>query len=81
MVHAQFNWCWYHVPTFATYKVKGTVFPMVLANGNASQSAKTATLVLLSLTPNGQSVFRVIAEYQLSHPSEEGHYNIFLLLL
>ncbi|KAL1078330.1 hypothetical protein V6Z11_D10G153500 [Gossypium hirsutum] len=45
MVHAQFNWYWYHVPTFAPYK---------------------------SLTPYGQSVFRILAEYQLSHPNDEG---------
>nr|KJB68897.1 hypothetical protein B456_011G153000 [Gossypium raimondii] len=25
-----------------------------------------------SLTPNGQSVFRILAEYQLSHPNDEG---------
>lgn len=23
MAHAQFNWCWYHVPTFSPYKVEG----------------------------------------------------------
>ncbi|PON79311.1 Origin recognition complex, subunit [Trema orientale] len=72
MVHTQFNWCWYHVPTFAAYKVEGMFFPLILANGNTGQSAKTAALVLLSLTPNAQSVFRVLAEYQLSHPDEEG---------
>ncbi|GMN35210.1 hypothetical protein TIFTF001_005156 [Ficus carica] len=72
MVHTQFNWCWYHVPTFAAYKVEGAFFPLILANGNTSQSAKTAVLVLQSLTPNAQSVFRVLAEYQLSHPDEEG---------
>ncbi|XP_062101009.1 origin of replication complex subunit 2 [Humulus lupulus] len=72
MVHTQFNWCWYHVPTFAPYKVEGMFFPLILANGNTGQSAKTAALVLQSLTPNAQSVFRVLAEYQLSHPDEEG---------
>ncbi|PON82004.1 Origin recognition complex, subunit [Trema orientale] len=52
-----------HVPTFASYKVEGMFFPLILANGNTGQSAKTAALVLLSLTPNAQSVFRVLAEY------------------
>lgn len=72
MVHTQFNWCWYHVPTFAPYKVEGIFFPLILAHGGATQSTKTATLVLQSLTPNAQSVFKVLAEHQLAHPDEEG---------
>lgn len=72
MVHTQFNWCWYHVPTFAAYKVEGMFFPLVLAQGNTTQSAKSAAIVLQSLTPNAQSVFKVLAEYQMSHPDEEG---------
>lgn len=72
MVHTEFNWCWYHVPTFAAYKVEGTFFPLVLAQGNTTQSAKSAAIVLQSLTPNAQSVFKVLAEYQMSHPDEEG---------
>ncbi|KAI3964525.1 hypothetical protein MKW92_008584 [Papaver armeniacum] len=31
MVHTQFNWCWYHVPTFAPYKVEGVFLPLILA--------------------------------------------------
>ncbi|XVE96851.1 hypothetical protein REPUB_Repub02eG0258900 [Reevesia pubescens] len=72
MVHAQFNWYWYHVPTFAPYKVEGLFFPMILAHGSSNQTAKTAAIVLQSLTPNAQSVFRILAEYQLSHPNDEG---------
>ncbi|KHN12773.1 Origin recognition complex subunit 2 [Glycine soja] len=33
MAHTQFNWCWYHVPTFAPYKVEGMFYPMILAHG------------------------------------------------
>ncbi|KAL5558887.1 hypothetical protein UlMin_035098 [Ulmus minor] len=72
MVHTQFNWCWYHVPTFAAYKVEGMYFPLILAYGNTAQSAKTAALVLQSLTPNAQGVFRVLAAYQILHPDDEG---------
>ncbi|KAK2657919.1 hypothetical protein Ddye_010971 [Dipteronia dyeriana] len=72
MVHTQFNWCWYHVPTFAPYKVERMFFPLILAHGGSAQSAKTAAIVLQSLTPNAQSVFKILAEYQLSHPDEEG---------
>ncbi|OIW01505.1 hypothetical protein TanjilG_19431 [Lupinus angustifolius] len=32
-VHTQFKWCWYHVPTFAPYKVEGTFYPPILAHG------------------------------------------------
>ncbi|XP_019459032.1 PREDICTED: origin of replication complex subunit 2 [Lupinus angustifolius] len=71
-VHTQFKWCWYHVPTFAPYKVEGTFYPPILAHGGANQSVKTATIVLQSLTPNAQSVFKVLAEHQLSHPDEGG---------
>lgn len=77
MVHTQFNWCWYHVPTFAPYKVEGMFFPLILAHGNTTQSARTAAIVLQSLTPNAQSVFKVLAEYQLSHAEEEGKSNVY----
>lgn len=73
MVHTQFNWLWYHVPTFAPYKIEGMFFPLILAHGGTAQSAKTATIVLQSLTPNAQSVFKVLIEHQLSHPDEEGN--------
>lgn len=72
MVHTQFNWCWYHVPTFAPYKIEGTFFPLILAHGNTTQTAKNAVIVLQSLTPNAQGVFKILAEYQLSHSEEEG---------
>lgn len=78
MVNTQFNWHWHHTPTFEPYKIEGMFFPLILAHGNTNQSAKTATIVLQSLTPNAQSVFRVLAENQLSCPDEEGkHHFIF----
>lgn len=72
MVHTQFKWSWYHVPTFAPYKVEGVFYPLILASGGHAQTMKTALVVLQSLTPNAQSVFRVLAEYQLAHEKEEG---------
>ncbi|WOG90689.1 hypothetical protein DCAR_0309933 [Daucus carota subsp. sativus] len=72
MVHTQFNWCWHHVPTFSPYKVEGTFYPLILAHGGTTQTVKTATIVLQSLTPNAQSVFKVLAEHQLAHPDDEG---------
>ncbi|KAI3938134.1 hypothetical protein MKW98_018690 [Papaver atlanticum] len=72
MVHTQFNWCWYHVPTFAPYKVEGVFFPLILACSGTAQNAKTAAIVLQSLTPNAQSVFKVLAQHQLAHSDEEG---------
>lgn len=72
MVHKQFNWLWHHVPTFAPYKVEGVFFPLVLAQGSTAQTAKTAAIVLQSLTPNAQNVFKILADYQLSHPDEDG---------
>lgn len=72
MVHMQFNWCWHHVPTFAPYNAEGVYFPLILASGTAAQCARTATIVLQSLTPNAQSVFRVLADYLLANEKEEG---------
>ncbi|KAL4196921.1 hypothetical protein AMTRI_Chr04g248730 [Amborella trichopoda] len=72
MVAIEFNWCWYHVPTFAPYKAEGVFLPLILANSGTAQTAKTAAIVLQSLTPNAQSVFKVLAEYQQAHPDEEG---------
>lgn len=70
MVHTQFNWCWYHVPTFAPYKVEGVFSPLILASDTAAQTTKTALVVLQSLTPNAQSVFKILAEYQLANEKE-----------
>lgn len=72
MVHTQFNWYWYHVPTYAPYKVEGMFFPLILAHSGSAQSVKTASIVLQSLTPNAQNVFKVLAEHQLAHRDEEG---------
>ncbi|GLJ40804.1 hypothetical protein SUGI_0844060 [Cryptomeria japonica] len=72
MARAQFNWWWYHTPTYASYNVEGTFMPLILASTGAVQSARTAAIVLQSLTPNAQSVFKVLAEYQLEHPEEQG---------
>ncbi|CAM0871842.1 unnamed protein product [Alopecurus aequalis] len=72
MVHTEFKWSWYHVPTFAPYKVECVFYPLILASGGHAQTTKTALVVLQSLTPNAQSVFRVLAEYQLAHEKEEG---------
>ncbi|KVI10958.1 Origin recognition complex, subunit 2, partial [Cynara cardunculus var. scolymus] len=59
MVHVEFNWCWHHVPTFAPYMIEGVFHPLILAHGGTSQSVKTASIVLQSLTPNAQSVFKM----------------------
>eukprot|EP01018_Ginkgo_biloba_P037083 Gb_24223 [translate_table: standard] len=72
MARAQFNWWWYHTPTYAPYKVEGTFLPLILASTGAVQSARTAAIVLQSLTPNAQSVFRILADYQLAHSEEQG---------
>lgn len=72
MVHTQFKWSWYHVPTFAPYKVECVFYPLILASGGHAQTTKTALVVLQSLTPNAQSVFRVLAEYQLANEKDEG---------
>ncbi|XP_008805253.1 origin of replication complex subunit 2 [Phoenix dactylifera] len=72
MVHTQFNWCWYHVPTFAPYKAEGVFLPLILASGGNAQTTKTALVILQSLTPNAQSVFKILAEYQLANEKEEG---------
>lgn len=52
--------------------MEGIFFPLILAGGVAAQSAKTALIVLQSLTPNAQSMFKIIIEHQLAHPKEEG---------
>ena len=72
MVHTEFNWYWYHVPTFAPYKVEGIFFPPILAHSGSAQTVKTASLVLQSLTPNAQNVFKVVADHQLANPDGEG---------
>lgn len=72
MVHTEFNWYWYHVPTYAPYKVEGIFFPPILAHSGSAQTVKTASIVLQSLTPNAQNVFKVVADHQLANPDGEG---------
>lgn len=81
MVHTQFNWCWYHVPTFAPYEVEATFYPLILTHGGTTQTVKTASIVLQSLAPNAQNVFKVLAEHQLAHPDEEGKKLLPLLVM
>lgn len=75
MARNQFKWLWLHTPTYAAYKVEGTSVPLLLAAGAATKSARSAILVLRSLTPNAQSVFRVLGEFQISHPDDQGREN------
>lgn len=54
-------------------------YPSILANGSGAQSVKTAAIVLQSLTPNAQSVFKLLADHQLAHPDAEGKFLSFSL--
>jgi origin recognition complex subunit 2 len=72
MARNQFKWLWLHTPTYAAYKVEGTYVPLLLAAGAATRSARSAILVLRSLTPNAQCVFRVLGEFQIGHPDDQG---------
>ncbi|KAG6476758.1 hypothetical protein ZIOFF_066005 [Zingiber officinale] len=81
MVHTQFKWSWHHVPTFAPYKAEGNFFPLILANYGNAQTTKTALVVLQSLTPNAQSVFKILAEHQLANEKEgESNHNTLFSL-
>jgi origin recognition complex subunit 2 len=81
MARNQFKWMWLHTPTYAAYKVEGTCVPLLLAAGAATKSARSAILVLRSLTPNAQSVFRVLGEFQISHPDDQGRDDFDWLLV
>ncbi|CAN4099096.1 unnamed protein product [Withania somnifera] len=70
MVHTQFDWYWCRVPTFASCKVESMFFPFILAHEGSTQSVKAASVVLQSLTPKAQNVFKVLAEHQLANPDE-----------
>lgn len=80
MVHSQFKWSWHHAPTFAPYKAEGYFFPLILANYGNAQTTKTALVVLQSLTPNAQSVFKILAEHQLANEKEgESNHNTWVV--
>ena len=72
MSNTKFNWCWHNTPTYAPYTVESVHMPLILISVGSAKSAKGALLVLQSLTPNAQSVFRTLANYQLNHPEEQG---------
>lgn len=72
MSSTKFNWCWHNTPTYAPYTVEAMNLPLILVSSGSAKSARSALLVLQSLTPNAQSVFRTLADYQLSHSEELG---------
>jgi origin recognition complex subunit 2 len=74
MANAKFNWWWHHTPTYAHYSVEGTYLPILLTESGSLESARSAGVVLKSLTPNAQSVFKTLAEYQLANTDEIGKY-------
>ncbi|MCO5552007.1 hypothetical protein L7F22_005515 [Adiantum nelumboides] len=68
----KFNWCWHNTPTYAPYAAETMNLPLILVSSGSAKSARSALLVLQSLTPNAQSVFRILADYQLNHSEELG---------
>ncbi|KAH8950069.1 hypothetical protein BDL97_10G064700 [Sphagnum fallax] len=72
MACTQFKWWWLHTPTYAAYTVEGIHVPLLLAATGAVKSVRSAALVLSSLTPNAQSVFRCLADFQIAHPDDQG---------
>ncbi|KAL3693159.1 hypothetical protein R1sor_006810 [Riccia sorocarpa] len=72
MANAQFNWWWHHTPTYDHYSVEGTYLPLLLTSGGSLETIKSSSLVLKSLTPNAQSVFKTLAQFQLAHPDDQG---------
>ncbi|XP_042026149.1 origin of replication complex subunit 2-like [Salvia splendens] len=72
MVHKECKWYGYLVPTYAPYKVEGIFFSLILAHSGSAQTVKTASIVLQSITPNAQNVFKVVADHQLANPDGEG---------
>lgn len=72
MASKQFNWWWHHTPTYASYSVENVHAPLLLATDGPTKNARTAILVLQSLTPNAQNVFRTLADFQMSNPDDQG---------
>jgi origin recognition complex subunit 2 len=72
MACMQFKWWWLHTPTYAAYTVEGIHVPLLLAATGAVKSVRSAALVLSSLTPNAQSVFQCLADFQIAHPDDQG---------
>ncbi len=72
MARTQFKWWWLHTPTYAAYTVEGIYVPLLLGATGAVKSVRSAALVLSSLTPNAQSVFRCLADFQIAHPDDQG---------
>jgi origin recognition complex subunit 2 len=57
------------------FVVEAVGVPLLLAAGAATKNARSVVLVLQSLTPNAQSVFRVLVEFQFGHPDDQGNAN------
>lgn len=68
----QFNWWWHHTPTYNAYLTEAASLRPSLTGGEDRRSARSAAVVLKSLTPNARSVFRVLAEAQIAPGGSHG---------
>ena len=61
------RWAWEHAPTYAPYTAETEVVARALTGRGEERLLRGASHVLLSLTPNARTVFRLLAEAQLQN--------------
>lgn len=66
----QLKWVWEHVSTFARLDLETRHAPPLLRPAGEERARRGAAGVLLSLTPNARTVFKVLAEEQLRGGSD-----------
>ena len=64
---ARMRWAWEHAPTYAPYTAETEVVARALTGRGEERLLRGASHVLLSLTPNARTVFRLLAEAQLQN--------------
>ncbi|KAK9852112.1 hypothetical protein WJX84_009660 [Apatococcus fuscideae] len=69
---AGFNWLYQDLTTFAPYWAEVAHMPSLFAERKQEQTQQGAAIVLSTLVPAAQKIFRKLAEHQLDENEDEG---------
>ena len=67
---SNFNWSWHDTTTYSHYVEEGSYENCLLVQHTNAPGMRSLTRVLPSLTPNAQSLFKLLAKHQLQNDGE-----------
>ncbi len=70
---SRLRWLWFDVTTFARYSDETSYENSLLVQQTGAVTLTSLTHVMSSLTSNAQTIFLIIARYQLDHESDHAY--------